>query len=219
MITWKLPGQSRITIPAHAKPCWPWPSASAMYMASAWIWTRSAPAWQILPAGLWKNTQSRSNGGAVLTLILLTIIIAVIVIAILKTPRGPAGRRVPPTQAAAAGRTYSFSADRFTGRAVPGVLPRRPLRAVDLVIPAHAPAAALVGLAPVPDLAAPVRVPAAALAECPAGSVPAAAVPGRVAVPGAAAGSAPRAVGAAASVPAAVPPAAAVPGADNPFSR
>ena len=111
----------------------------------------------------------------------------------------PAGRRVPPTQAAAAGRTYSFSADRFTGRAVPGVLPRRPLRAVDLVIPAHA--------------------PAAALAECPAGSVPAAAVPGRVAVPGAAAGSAPRAVGAAASVPAAVPPAAAVPGADNPFAR
>ena len=85
------------------------------------------------------------------------------------------------------------------GRAVPGVLPRRPLRAVDLVIPAHA--------------------PAAALAECPAGSVPAAAVPGRVAVPGAAAGSAPRAVGAAASVPAAVPPAAAVPGADNPFAR
>ena len=32
-----------------------------------------------------ENTQSRSNGGAVLTLILLTIIIAVIVIAILKT--------------------------------------------------------------------------------------------------------------------------------------
>ena len=38
-----------------------------------------------------ENTQSRSNGGAVLTLILLTIIIAVIVIAILKTPRGPRG--------------------------------------------------------------------------------------------------------------------------------
>ena len=55
------------------------------------------------------------------------------------------------------------------------------------------------------------------MAECPAGSVPAAAVPGRVAVPGAAAGSAPRAVGAAASVPAAVPPAAAVPDADNPL--
>ncbi len=73
----------------------------------------------------------------------------------------------------AAGRTYSFSADRFTGRAVPGVLPRRPLRAVDLVIPAHAPAAALVGPAPVLDLAVSVRVPAAALAECPAGSVPA----------------------------------------------
>ena len=87
-----------------------------------------------------------------------------------------------------------------------------------MVIPAHAPAAALVGLAPVLDLAVSVRVPAA-LAECPAGSVPAAAVPGRVAVPGAAAGSAPRAVGAAASVPAAVPPAAAVPGADNPFAR
>ena len=157
-----------------------------------------------------ENTQSRSNGGAVLTLILLTIIIAVIVIAILKTPRGPRGPQGP---------TYSFSADRFTGRAVPGVLPRRPLRAVDLVIPAHAPAAALAGLAPVLDLAVSVRVPAAALAECPAGSVPAAAVPGRVAVPGAAAGSAPRAVGAAASVPAAVPPAAAVPGADSPFAR
>ena len=88
-----------------------------------------------------------------------------------------------------------------------------------MVIPAHAPAAALVGLAPVLDLAVSVRVPAAALAECPADFVPAAAVPGRVAVPGAAAGSAPRAVGAAASVPAAVPPAAAVPGADNPFAR
>ena len=88
-----------------------------------------------------------------------------------------------------------------------------------MVIQAHAPAAALVGLAPVLDLAVSVRVPAAALAECPAGSVPAAAVPGRVAVPGAAAGSAPRAVGAAASVPAAVPPAAAVPGADNLFAR
>ena len=87
-----------------------------------------------------------------------------------------------------------------------------------MVIQAHAPAA-LVGLAPVLDLAVSVRVPAAALAECPAGSVPAAAVPGRVAVPGAAAGSAPRAVGAAASVPAAVPPAVAVPGADNPFAR
>ena len=74
-----------------------------------------------------------------------------------------------------------------------------------MVIQAHAPAA-LVGLAPVLDLAVSVRVPAAA-------------VPGRVAVPGAAAGSAPRAVGAAASVPAAVPPAVAVPGADNPFAR
>ena len=135
-----------------------------------------------------ENTQSRSNGGAVLTLILLTIIIAVIVIAILKTPRGPRGPQGPT----------------YTGG-------RRG--------PAHAPAVALVGLAPVLDLAVSVRVPAAALAECPAGSVPAAAVPGRVAVPGAAAGSAPRAVGAAASVPAAVPPAAAVPGADNPFAR
>ena len=42
-----------------------------------------------------ENTQSRSNGGAVLTLILLTIIIAVIVIAILKTPRGPRGPQGP----------------------------------------------------------------------------------------------------------------------------
>ncbi len=93
-----------------------------------------------------ENTQNRSNGGRCL-LILLTIIIAVIVIAILKTPRtrGPQG---PTYTGGRRGRTYSFSADRFTGRAVPGVLPRRPLRAVDLVIPAHAPAAAL-GLAPV----------------------------------------------------------------------
>ena len=42
-----------------------------------------------------ENTQSRSNGGAVLTLILLTIIIAVIVIAIRKTPRGPRGPQGP----------------------------------------------------------------------------------------------------------------------------
>ena len=41
-----------------------------------------------------ENTQSRSNGGSVLTLILLTIIIAVIVIAILKTPRGRRGPNV-----------------------------------------------------------------------------------------------------------------------------
>lgn len=57
----------------------------------------------------------------------------------------------------------------------PATSPAAPSRAVDLVIPAHAPAAALVGLAPVLGLAVPVRVPRAALAECPAGSVPAAA--------------------------------------------
>lgn len=45
------------------KPCWPWPSASAMYMASAWIWTRSAPAWQILPAGLWKTPRAVAMEG------------------------------------------------------------------------------------------------------------------------------------------------------------
>lgn len=45
------------------KPCWPWPSASAMYMASAWIWTRSAPAWQILPAGLWKTPRAAAMEG------------------------------------------------------------------------------------------------------------------------------------------------------------
>ena len=67
-----------------------------------------------------ENTQSRSNGGAVLTLILLTIIIAVIVIAILKTPRGPRGPQ-GPTYTGGRGPNVFF----FGG---PVYRPRRPRR-------------------------------------------------------------------------------------------
>lgn len=68
-----------------------------------------------------ENTQSRSNGGAVLTLILLTIIIAVIVIAILKTPRGPRGPQGPTYTGGYRGPNVFF----FGG---PVYRPRRPRR-------------------------------------------------------------------------------------------
>jgi len=68
-----------------------------------------------------ENTQSRSNGGAVLTLILLTIIIAVIVIAILKTPRGPRGPQGPTYTGGRRGPNVFF----FGG---PVYRPRRPRR-------------------------------------------------------------------------------------------
>ena len=68
-----------------------------------------------------ENTQSRSNGGAVLTLILLTIIIAVIVIAILKTPRGPRGPQGPTYTGGRRGPNVFF----FGG---PVYWPRRPRR-------------------------------------------------------------------------------------------
>lgn len=68
-----------------------------------------------------ENTQSHSNGGAVLTLILLTIIIAVIVIAILKTPRGPRGPQGPTYTGGRRGPNVFF----FGG---PVYRPRRPRR-------------------------------------------------------------------------------------------
>ena len=68
-----------------------------------------------------ENTQSRSNGGAVLTLILLTIIIAVIVIAILKTPCGPRGPQGPTYTGGRRGPNVFF----FGG---PVYRPRRPRR-------------------------------------------------------------------------------------------
>ena len=68
-----------------------------------------------------ENTQSRSNGGSVLTLILLTIIIAVIVIAILKTPRGPRGPQGPTYTGGRRGPNVFF----FGG---PVYRPRRPRR-------------------------------------------------------------------------------------------
>lgn len=79
------------------------------------------PAWQILPAGLWKTPRAAAMEGRWLTLILLTIIIAVIVIAILKTPRGPRGPQGPTYTGGRRGPNVFF----FGG---PVYRPRRPRR-------------------------------------------------------------------------------------------
>lgn len=149
-----------------------------------------------------ENTQSRSNGGAVLTLILLTIIIAVIVIAILKTPRGPRGPQ-GPTYTGGRGPNVFF----FGG---PVYRPRRPRRPPPppppgggFGNPGPRPGGGFGGPGPGARPGSSVRVPAAALAEC--RRVP---FRRRQCRPGGGAGRSggfsARAVGAAASAPAAV---------------